>query len=67
MVAEGMGVTFIDRKLLREHPACADFHIIDDVSFGSIDKQVGLYYRAGKQLGKSARNFVGLCREYWSL
>jgi DNA-binding transcriptional LysR family regulator len=67
MVAEGMGVTFIDRKLLQEHPACADFHIIDDVSFGSIDKQVGLYYRAGKQLGKSARNFVGLCREYWSL
>ena len=67
MVAQGMGVAFIDRQLLREHPACADFHIIDDVSFGTIAKQVGLYYRAGKQLSDSARDFVALCREDWNL
>ena len=67
MVAEGMGVTFIDRKLLREHPACADFHIMDDVSFGSIAKQVGLYYRAGKNLSASARKFIELCERFWSL
>ncbi len=67
MVAEGMGVTFIDRRLLAEHPDCADFHIIDDVSFSTIDKEVGLYYRAGKQLSVAAQAFVGLCREHWSL
>ncbi|MCB1697804.1 MAG: LysR family transcriptional regulator [Pseudomonadales bacterium] len=67
MVAEGMGVTFIDRKLLQEHPACTDLHIMDDVSFGSIAKQVGLYYRAGKVLSASARNFIALCERYWSL
>jgi DNA-binding transcriptional LysR family regulator len=67
MVAQGMGVTFIDRKLLREHPACADFHIMDDVSFGTIAKQVGLYYRAGKSLSASARKFIELCERYWSL
>jgi DNA-binding transcriptional LysR family regulator len=67
MVAEGMGVTFIDRKLLREHPACADFHIMDDVSFGSIAKEVGLYYRAGRHLSISARNFMGLCEQFWRL
>ena len=67
MVAEGMGVTFIDRKLLREHPACADFHIMDDVSFGSIAKEVGLYYRAGRQPSASARNFMDLCERFWRL
>jgi LysR family transcriptional regulator, benzoate and cis,cis-muconate-responsive activator of ben and cat genes len=67
MVAEGMGVTFMDRRLLTEHPECADFHIIDDVSFSTIDKEVGLYYRAGKQLSDAAQGFVGLCREHWNL
>jgi DNA-binding transcriptional LysR family regulator len=67
MVEQGMGVTFIDRKLLQEHPACADFHIMDDVSFGSIAKQVGLYYRAGRHLSTSALNFVALCERFWNL
>jgi DNA-binding transcriptional LysR family regulator len=67
MVEQGMGVTFIDHKLLLEHPSCADFKIMDDVSFGRIDKQVGLYYRAGKNLSESARNFVALCERFWSL
>ncbi len=67
MVKQGMGVTFIDRQLLREHEDCADFHVIDDVSFSTIDKQVGLYYRSGKQLNDSASGFVTLCEEHWSL
>ena len=67
MVAEGMGVTFIDRKLLKEHPSCADFRIMDDVSFGRIDKQVGIYYRARSNLSDSATNFIALCQRYWKL
>ncbi len=67
MVREGMGVTFIDRRLLSEHPDCADFHVIDDVEFGTIDKQVGLYHRSGKQLTQSARDFIALCQAQWSL
>lgn len=67
MVEEGMGVTFIDRKLLQEHPSCANFRIMDDVSFGRIDKEVGLYHRAGKNLSDSARNFIALCQSFWSL
>jgi DNA-binding transcriptional LysR family regulator len=67
MVEQGMGVTFIDRKLLQEHPSCVDFHIMDDLSFGRIDKEVGLYYRAGKSLSESARSFMALCEKFWSL
>lgn len=67
MVKEGMGATFIDRKLLDEHPDCADFQIMSDLSFGSIDKQVGVYYRAGKNLSDSAENFINLCKQHWNL
>jgi len=67
MVAQGMGVTFLDRKLLREYPLCHDFRIMDDVSFGRIDRQVGLFYRAGRNLTGSARQFISLCERHWSL
>jgi len=67
MVEQGMGVTFIDRKLLREHPTCSSFQIMDDISFGRIDKQVGLYYRSGKTLSDSARYFIDLCERFWKL
>lgn len=65
MVAQGMGVTFLDRKVLREHPSCRDFRIMDDLSFGTIDKEVGLYYRSGRILSDSARDFMALCQQYW--
>ena len=67
MVAQGMGVSFFDRKLLQEHPQCQDFRIMDDVSFGRIDRQVGLYFRYGKNLSGSARQFIALCEDYWTL
>ena len=65
MVGEGMGVTFMERKLLEDHPDCSEFSIMDDVSFGRIDRQVGLYYRAGRPLSDSARNFIAICEDKW--
>jgi DNA-binding transcriptional LysR family regulator len=67
MVAQGMGVTFLERKLLDDHPNCSEFSIMDDVSFGRIDRQVGLYYRAGRPLSESATNFIGICEDIWRL
>ena len=67
MVSLGMGVTFVDHKMLREHPRCAEFHIVDDVAFGSIDREVGLFYRSGLALNQSGRDFIGLCEDFWSL
>ncbi len=63
---ERKGRRRIDGKLLSEHPPCSDFRIMDDVSFGRIDKQVGLYYRADTVLSDSARRFVALCQRFWS-
>jgi len=67
MVEQGMGVTFVDRRLLQEHPHCRKLHIMDDLSFGRIDKEVGIYYRAGRTLSDSAKDFIALCAQYWDL
>lgn len=67
MVEQGMGVAFIDRQLLEEHPQCSGFRIMENVPFGRIDRQVGLYFRSGKTLSESGRNFVTLCQRYWKL
>lgn len=67
MVERGMGVTFLDRRVLEEHPSCSGFRVMDDVSFGTIDKQVGLYYRVGKNLTDSALRFITLCEQYWEV
>ncbi|MEM1112232.1 MAG: LysR family transcriptional regulator [Pseudomonadota bacterium] len=67
MVGEGMGVTFMERKLLDEHPDCRSLSIMDDVSFGRIDRQVGLYYRSGRPLSGSAERFIEICRSMWQL
>jgi len=67
MVKEGMGVAFLGDKLLAEHPDCAGFRIMSDVSFGRIDKEVGVYYRAGKNLSDSSRDFIAQCMAHWRL
>ena len=67
MVEQGMGVAFVDRKLLREHPQCREFRIMDDVSFGRIHKQVGLYYRVGGNPSVGAGRFIDLCQRHWNL
>ncbi len=68
MVARRHGRDFYrPASCCRNTRTATTFHIIDDVSFGTIDKQVGLYYRAGKQLSRSASRFVALCDAHWSL
>jgi LysR family transcriptional regulator, benzoate and cis,cis-muconate-responsive activator of ben and cat genes len=66
MVERGMGVAFMDRKLLLEHPRCGDLQIMDDVSFGSIEREVGLFYRSGQILNRSGQRFVSLCEAFWA-
>ncbi|MFT4614805.1 MAG: DNA-binding transcriptional LysR family regulator [Bacteroidia bacterium] len=67
MVDQGMGVTFIDGRTMEEHPTCRTFKIMSDISFGRIDKEVGIYYRTGRELSASAVNFIALCRAHWNL
>lgn len=65
LVDQGLGAAFIDSKLLEEHPVCRQFEALEGFSFGSIERQVGLYYKKGKNLNGSCEAFIDLCKEFW--
>lgn len=67
LVDQGLGAAYIDSKLLQEHPVCRDFVEIKGLAFGSIERQVGLYYKAGKILTSSEEKFIKLCMDFWGL
>ncbi len=65
LVEQGLGVAFINHKLLAEDPVCQQFTALKDLPFGRIDRQAGIYYKAGTTLSPAAQEFVALCREFW--
>jgi DNA-binding transcriptional LysR family regulator len=67
LVAQGLGVAYIDRKLLEEHTRCKDFQHIRDETIGRFDRQVGIYHKSGKKLSQCAEHFVTLCRDFWQV
>lgn len=66
LVDRGLGMAFIDDKSLDSHPVCRDFTVIRDLSFSPIERQVGLYYRAGRMLHAGNLRFIELCKEFWN-
>lgn len=67
LVDQGLGAAFIDSKLLEQHPVCRDFTLIRGLPFATIEREVGLYYKAGKALDPCSRQFIELCRQFWHL
>jgi len=66
-VNEGLGVAFISSKLLRDHPVCREFAVIENLAYASIERQVGIYHRLGKTLSPCAEHFIALCGEFWKI
>ena len=65
MVDQGLAAAYIDSKSLEENPACAQFHVVSDIPFGSIERLVGVYCKGGKRLSKCAGGFIQLCLAFW--
>ncbi len=66
LVNQGAGVAFIDSKLLSEHPVCREFMVMEELTYGSIKRDVGIYWKKGKRLSGSSEQFVELCNVFWA-
>ena len=64
LVNQGLGVAFVNSKLLQEHPVCKQFAIMKSVPYSDIERQVGIYYKVGKTLSTGAENFIAICKNY---
>ncbi len=67
LVDQGLGLAFIDSKMLDEYPMCRDFTPVKGQPFATIERQVGLYYKAGKTLNSCTNQFIELCRDFWQV
>lgn len=67
LVDQGLGVTYIDKKLLEEDPRCREFVPIEDAGISRFDRQVGIYYKSGKTLSNCAQAFIKQCQDFWQV
>lgn len=65
LVAEGLGMSYIDRKLLEADPRSSDMvALTDHVHFARIQLTFGLYYRKGRTLSSGAEQFMEVCQAH---
>jgi DNA-binding transcriptional LysR family regulator len=67
MVDQGQGLAFINSKLLEEDPICRQFRVVEGLTYGSIERAAGIYYKKGRVLSSAAEQFVELCEGFWSI
>jgi DNA-binding transcriptional LysR family regulator len=64
LISQGLGMSYLDGKLLDDHPDCSDFVTLKALPFSEIPLTFGLFHRRGKQLSTGARQFIEICNDY---
>jgi DNA-binding transcriptional LysR family regulator len=64
LLGRGLGTGYISETALTQLPQCRDLISLEELSGGSIYRQVGIYYKKGRDLSHTARDIVELCRGY---
>ena len=64
LVARGLGMTYLDRRVASANRLCSNFKALEFVSFAKIPLTFGLYHRKGKQLSMGARHFIEVCAAF---
>jgi len=64
LISQGMGISYLDGKLLEDHPDCSDFVTLEALPFSEIPLTFGLFNRRGKNLSAGAMQFIEICHDY---
>ncbi len=64
LVAKGLGMTYLDRRLVNTIERCRDFEMLEFVSFAKIPLTFGIFHRKKKQLSMGANHFIEVCRSF---
>lgn len=64
LVANGMGMSFLDERLITNDARAADFVSLDNFEFARIPLQFGIYHRKGKPLSMGAIRFISVCEAF---
>jgi DNA-binding transcriptional LysR family regulator len=61
LVNEKLGMTYLDDRLLKEHP---NLGVMENFAFSTIPLTFGIYYRRDKQLSSGAHQFIKMCQNF---
>jgi DNA-binding transcriptional LysR family regulator len=64
LISQGVGISYLDGKLLDDHPECRNFVCLETLPFSKIPLTFGLFSRKGKQLSTGAGQFIEICKNY---
>jgi DNA-binding transcriptional LysR family regulator len=64
LVVQGLGMSFLDQRIVDYDERCKDLVPLDMVDFGRIPLQFGLYHRKGKHLSMGANRFISVCKAF---
>lgn len=65
LLDRGLGIAYISETALKELPQYQHFHALENHPSNCIYRQVGLYYRKGRELTQTAQDIIEICRDYW--
>lgn len=64
MIDRGLGIGYVSELVLAEYPQYAHLVHLNQLSFGTIERTVGLYFKAGRQLSSAALGFIEASQAY---
>lgn len=65
LIDRGLAVGYISDKVTMELPQVQHLRALEEFDFAAIQRQVGLFFRKGRDLSPAALDFIGVCKDYW--
>ncbi|MCW8128245.1 LysR family transcriptional regulator [Microbulbifer halophilus] len=66
LIERGLAVGYISTEVTRQLSHIQHFRALQEFDFARIERQVGLFYRRDRKLSSVARDFIEVCRRYWT-
>ena len=64
MVSKNLGMCYVDDRILKTNPQCANFVELEGLDFCRMQLTFGLYFKKGRTLSTGAKQFIDICRSY---
>lgn len=65
LMAKGLGLGYLPEQLVKSHPIGSKLKAITKLEWGSVEREVGIYYLAGRDVSPMGRLFVEFCDEHF--
>ena len=62
MVAQDLGMTYLDQRIRKTNERCSGLEVISSPSFARIPLTFGIFYRSKSRLSPGAERFLALYR-----